>query len=72
MKEQPIIKNLIVPDHVLVDMRDGSNYVKVPVSNLDASEVEALLDAFVLEFCTKAGMIFSGVIEVEESEPCNE
>ncbi len=55
MKQRPEIQALKVPDGVYVNMHNGSDYVKVPVANLDPGEVKELLTNFVEEFIERAG-----------------
>ena len=55
MKQRPEIQALKVPNDVYVNMHNGSDYVKVPVANLDPGEVEELLTNFVEEFIERAG-----------------
>ncbi len=55
MKQRPEIQALKVPNDVYVNMHNGSDYVKVPVANLDPGEVSALLNNFIEEFIERAG-----------------
>ena len=55
MKQRPEMQDLKVPDSVYVNMHNGSDYVKVPVANLDPGEVKELLTNFVEEFIERAG-----------------
>lgn len=56
MKKRPEIQALKVPDNVYVDMHNGTDYVKVPVVNLDPREVMDLLTNFVEEFIERADL----------------
>ena len=55
MKQRPEMQDLKVPDSVYVNMHNGSDYVKVPVANLDPGEVSELLTNFIEEFIERAG-----------------
>ena len=55
MKQRPEIQALKVPNDVYVNMHNGSDYVKMPVANLDPGEVKELLTNFVGEFIERAG-----------------
>ena len=56
MKQRPEMQDLKVPDSVYVNMHNGSDYVKVPVANLDPGEVMDLLTNFVEEFIERADL----------------
>lgn len=47
MKKQPEIMPFKVPEHVRVNMHNGQDFVPVPLSNLDETEVEKLC----IDFC---------------------
>lgn len=61
MKQKPEIQALKVPDNVYVDMHNGSDYVKVPVGNLDPEEISVLLTNFIEEFIERAGFELTDV-----------
>ena len=62
MKKKPVIQKFSTPDSVFVNMQNGSDYVRIPLTNLDADEVKELLIDFVK---TVAGSAGYGVEEVK-------
>lgn len=55
MKKKPVIQKFSKPDSVSVNMQNGSDYVWIPLTNLDANEVKELLIDFVEKVAGSAG-----------------
>ena len=56
MKKQPEIMPFKIPEHVRVNMHNGQDFVPVPLSNLDETEVEKICLDFCLSIYAKAGL----------------
>lgn len=46
MKKQPEIKDFTVPSSVYVNMHNDNDYIRIPLSNLEESEINTLLSNF--------------------------
>ena len=61
MKKKPVIQKFSKPDSVFVNMQNGSDYVRIPLTNLDADEVKELLIDFVEKVAVSAGYVVEEV-----------
>ena len=61
MKKKPVIQKFSKPDSVFVNMQNGSDYVRIPLTNLDADEVKELLIDFVEKIAVSAGYVVEEV-----------
>ena len=55
MKKQPEICDFTVPSNVFVNMHNGDDYTRIPLSNLDINEVRTLCTNFTKGVYTEAG-----------------
>ena len=56
MKKKPEIQDFRVPSGVFVNMHNGDDYIRVPLSNLDDGEINMLLNNFCREVRKAAGI----------------
>ena len=61
MKKKPIIQKFSKPDSVFVNMQNGNDYVRIPLTNLDADEVKELLIDFIEKVAVSAGYVVEEV-----------
>lgn len=56
MKKKPEIQDFKVPNGAYVNMHNGTDYIQVPLSNLDEDEINMLLNNFEREVRKAAGV----------------
>lgn len=68
MKKKPIIQKFTVPEYAFVNMQNGAEYVKIPLENLDVSEINELCTSFVNSVAQKAGYNVHGTLDFYEEQ----